>query len=230
MLSSPVYVNTELRSAKLQPRQPISPARLSSFSFCPSQPFNLLTFKPCNDLRSNSFPHTSLAAPHPLTPIESHPYKNHRGALLLACSERLGEGSHSSLPQSHQTPAHHVFSVTYKLPIFYPLCFDIHPCNGGVGRGSPVESLKNYFNFSEDSPRIVRQSQNFSSFAFTQLQTLSFSVSSKPCICHSYENTGGVGRFFPIWNTEIGWNAQAASSTIAHVRSLWALSLKENVR
>jgi hypothetical protein len=80
-----------------------------------------------------------------------------------------------------------VFSVTYKLPIFYPLCFDIHPCNGGVGRGSPVESLNNYFNFSEDSPRIVRQSQNFSSFAFTQLQTLSFSVSSKPCICHSYE-------------------------------------------
>ena len=31
----------------------------------------------------------------------------------------------------HQTSDTPLFSVTYKLPIFYPLCFQIHPCNGG---------------------------------------------------------------------------------------------------
>ena len=30
--------------------------------------------------------------------------------------------------------------------------------------------------------------------------TLPSSVSRKSCICHSYENTGGVGVFFPFWN------------------------------
>jgi hypothetical protein len=30
--------------------------------------------------------------------------------------------------------------------------------------------------------------------------TLPSSVSCKSCICHSYENTGGVGVFFPFWN------------------------------
>jgi hypothetical protein len=41
MLSSPVYANTELRSAKPQPRRATSQARLSFLSFCPSQPSNL---------------------------------------------------------------------------------------------------------------------------------------------------------------------------------------------
>src|SRR5882724_8649372 len=30
--------------------------------------------------------------------------------------------------------------------------------------------------------------------------TLPSSVSRNPFICHSYENTGGVGVFFPFWN------------------------------
>jgi hypothetical protein len=33
----------------------------------------------------------------------------------------------------HQISVSSVFSFTYKLPIFYLLCFDIHPCNGVVG-------------------------------------------------------------------------------------------------
>jgi hypothetical protein len=33
----------------------------------------------CNDLRSISFAVTFLATPHPLTPLLSHSYKNHRG-------------------------------------------------------------------------------------------------------------------------------------------------------
>src|SRR5713101_1372344 len=33
--------------------------------------------------------------------------------------------------------------------------------------------------------------------------TLPSSVSRKSCICHSYENTGGVGVFFPFWNSSL---------------------------
>ena len=67
----------------------------------------------CNDLRPNSFHFTSLAAPHPLTPIESHPYKNHRGAppifsvtvsYLFALLDQTGRVytniSHSGTPRS----------------------------------------------------------------------------------------------------------------------------------
>ena len=74
-------------------------------------------------------PLTSLAAPHPITLIESHPYKNHRG-----------RGYTRSFTPFHQIPSAAVFSCTYKLPIFYPLCFDIHPCNGGGGAPSDLKS------------------------------------------------------------------------------------------
>jgi hypothetical protein len=40
-------------------------------------------------------------------------------------------------------------------------------------------------------------------FLFIRLRTLSFSVSCKSCICHSYENTGGVYQLFPFWNSEV---------------------------
>ncbi len=33
--------------------------------------------------------------------------------------------------------------------------------------------------------------------------TLPSSVSCKSCVCHSYENTGGVGVFFPFWNSSL---------------------------
>src|SRR6266481_2881575 len=39
--------------------------------------------------------------------------------------------------------------------------------------------------------------------------TLPSSASRKSCICHSYENTGGVGVFFPFWlalNSDEGFN------------------------
>jgi hypothetical protein len=48
----------------------------------------------CNDLRSISFIVTSLAAPHLLTPVKSHPYKNHRGEGVP--SEVLPVASHES--------------------------------------------------------------------------------------------------------------------------------------
>jgi hypothetical protein len=47
----------------------------SQFCFSTFQPSNVQT---CNDPRPNSFPHTFLANPHPLNPLLSHSYKNHR--------------------------------------------------------------------------------------------------------------------------------------------------------
>src|SRR6266403_47868 len=41
---------------------------------------------------------------------------------------------------SHQPPSHlSLFSCTYKLPIFYPLCFDIHASDGGC---TPLQPTK----------------------------------------------------------------------------------------
>jgi hypothetical protein len=113
MLSSPVYV-------KLQPRQPVPPARVSCISFPRSQRSDVQTFQRFKD-PSKSLPHTFLATPHQLTPYPTTSYKNHRG-----------EGCTLSFTPFHQIPPAPVFSYTYKLPIFYPLCFHIHPCNGGV--------------------------------------------------------------------------------------------------
>jgi hypothetical protein len=55
-----------------------------------------------NDPRSNFFPLTSLAVPHPLTPIESHPCKNHRG-----------EGVFPTFQRANATP---VFATLTKTP------------------------------------------------------------------------------------------------------------------
>jgi hypothetical protein len=64
--------------------------------------------------------------------------------------------------------------------------------NCRVSLGSTYPFLKFHFNFSLLSPLITRHSPFFSSFLFKPLHTLSFSVSRKSRICHSYENTGGV--------------------------------------
>jgi hypothetical protein len=92
--------------AKLQPRRATSHARLSSISFRRSQRSNVPTFQSANDSASISHRITSLQKPQ-------------------------GEGCTLSFTPFHQIPAAPVFSYTYKLPIFYPLCFDIHTCNGG---------------------------------------------------------------------------------------------------
>jgi hypothetical protein len=75
--------------------------------------------------------------------------------------------------------------------------------NCRVSLGSTCPFLKFQFNFSLLSPFIARRSPFFSSFPFMRLHTLSFSVSRKSCICHSYENTGGVPQLFPLWNARL---------------------------
>src|SRR5437899_3300492 len=48
--------------------------------------------------------------------------------------------------------------------------------------------------------QITRETPQIPFFVFKSLRTLSFSVSRKSCVCHSYENCRGVYQQFPIWN------------------------------
>ena len=78
---------------------------------------------------AESHPRPPVSHPRLASPCFSHSrrldVRTFRGSDDLAC---------------HQIPSAPVFSSTYKLPIFYPLCFDIHPCNGG---GVPPSSQFN---------------------------------------------------------------------------------------
>jgi len=60
---------------------------------------------------------------------------------------------------------------------------------------TPAVSLRPY--------RLPCQKQDAQS-NFHSPYTLPSSVSSKSCVCHSYENTGGVGVFFPFRNSLVG--------------------------
>src|SRR6266404_8474883 len=51
------------------------------------------------------------------------------------------------------------------------------------------------------SPLITACAPVFQPFLFMHFRTLSFSVSRKSCICHSYENNRGVYQKFPFWNS-----------------------------
>src|SRR6266567_2331641 len=48
--------------------------------------------------------------------------------------------------------------------------------------------------------QITRETPLIPVFAFNSLRTLSFSVSCKSCVCHSYANRRGVYQQFPTWN------------------------------
>jgi hypothetical protein len=116
---------------------------------------------------------------------------------------------------SHQIPAAPLFSFTYKLPIFYPLCFDIHPCNGGGGTPLPTFQHTNaplrpgntsgtihvfYFHILPHS--FARWAQ-LNSFAINTFHTLSVAMGGYPpgapfsrmAFC-----SARIGRFaFPGW-------------------------------
>src|SRR6266567_7016133 len=48
--------------------------------------------------------------------------------------------------------------------------------------------------------QVTRETPRIPVFAFNSLRTLSFSVSYKSCVCHSYANGRGVYQQFPTWN------------------------------
>ena len=51
--------------------------------------------------------------------------------------------------------------------------------------------------------QITRETPRIPFFVFNSLRTLSFSVSCKSCVCHSYENCRGVYQQFPTWNESL---------------------------
>jgi hypothetical protein len=157
MLSSPVYVNTEPRSAEFHPRQPVSPAHLASPCFSCSRRLDVRTFG-----------RPDVLSIHPL------------------CFQTLPH----SFPQ-WTTPISFPFNRFHTLSIVM-----------GGGGYPTSKNLNHHFDSSSNSRRISSQSPHFSSFPFKGLRTLSFSVSCKSCICHSYENTRGVYQLFPKRNAE----------------------------
>src|SRR5713226_4465268 len=51
--------------------------------------------------------------------------------------------------------------------------------------------------------QITRETPRIPVFVFKILRTLSFSVSGKPCVCHSYANGRGGYQQFPTWNESL---------------------------
>jgi hypothetical protein len=76
--------------------------------------------------------------------FQSFPHSFHRdGGGTLAFKNLNHHFNLSSSLQAapfHQNYLRPFASTTYKLPIFYPLCFDIHPCNGGWVGVAPANS------------------------------------------------------------------------------------------
>jgi hypothetical protein len=144
MLSSPVY-------AKLQPRTDPPPARTRH---TPNFPFSI------HPLCFQTLPHSFAQW---TTPISFSFNRFHALSIVMGGggylnSKNLNHPFNSRpsprAPSFHQNHPRLFVSITYKLPTFYPLCFDIHPCNGGVGGGSTNKSLKknlNYFRISMET-------------------------------------------------------------------------------
>jgi hypothetical protein len=138
MLSSPVY-------AKHQPRRATSHARLSSISFRRSQRSNVFSIHP---LSFQALPHSFAQW---TTPISFSFNRFHTLCIVMggrgvSTSENLNHHFNCA-PSPHAAPIHQnrprpFVSTTYKLPIFYPLCFDIHPWNGGVPPSSRNGSIR----------------------------------------------------------------------------------------
>jgi hypothetical protein len=156
MLSSPVYAELNPRHASsvfsaLSVSSALSPVLIPSLqrfngpaperhsSALESSPYQSVTLSPTKR-PPKSFSSNTYGPPHKCCKQKTYgkpnsficnTYKKPGGAASTARSEHLGEGCTLSFTPFHQIPAAPVFSYTYKLPIFYPLCFDIHPCNGG---------------------------------------------------------------------------------------------------
>src|SRR5882672_2595864 len=74
-----------------------------------------------------------------------------------------------------------LFSYTYELPIFYPLCFDIHASDGGCGGCSKPSDVQT---FNDLSLLFSNSSVLFGATAHTQLSCLQ-------SLAHSFRRDGG---------------------------------------
>ncbi|SRR6266702_1469236 len=64
---------------------------------------------------------------------------------------------------------------------------------------TPSISLR--FIHGVSSAQITHETPQILFFVFKSLRTLSFSVSCKSCVCHSYANCRGVYQQFPFWHS-----------------------------
>ncbi len=69
--------------------------------------------------------------------------------------------------------------------------------------------------------QITRETPRIPVFVFNSLRTLSFSVSCKSCVCHSYANRRGVYQQFPSWNESLGYLQPDSSSLFSHPSGLF---------
>ncbi len=75
--------------------------------------------------------------------------------------------------------------------------------------------------------QITRETPQIPFFVFKSLQTLSFSVSCKSCVCHSYANRRGVYQQFPFWHSPFARYSNLSLFTF--LRTLYALSKKSTL-
>ncbi len=145
----------------------------------PARLFNVQTFRHSNVLTTftpNSFPLNSLADPHPLNPVASILYKKGggRGAFL---------GFQLSTVQPSNIP-------TWLDPKLFT-------CN----TYEPLRKCCKQKTYSETkSFRCNTYKKQGGPPPLFDLHTGTF-LRLIPFICHSYENTGGGGGFFPFWNS-----------------------------
>lgn len=150
---------------------------------------------------------TSFTDPHPLTPLESHRFKNR------------GEGCHLS---SCRVPVNPIECAVPKILLASSLeCADAKKLGGGVrpsylGAPHPAQLRANILLFV---PRLSTSSL-FSIFPYI----LPSYVCSKFFTCHSYEKRRGGTPCFPFWDwsydTHNGWVVSWASRS-ARARRAW---------
>src|SRR5260370_38689973 len=78
------------------------------------------------------------------------------------------------------------------------------------------------------SAQITHETPQIPFFVFKSLRTLSFSVSCKSCVCHSYANGRGVYQQFPTWNESLGHLQPHSCSLFSHSSELFCALAKLN--
>src|SRR6266404_2692671 len=81
----------------------------------------------------------------------------------------------------------------------FPLSFTLQACNLQTFQRFAALFILLCFVYIETDPRRLDVDPTAYSPTSCSPYTLPSSVSRKSCICHSYENTEGVGVFFPFW-------------------------------
>jgi len=181
--------------------------------------FHGLTSIPC-PLSPKSLPLNLFADPHPLNLVTSIFYKNSGGRAYPelhspACPDLIGDPvGITARPRlksfncnTYEPPHKCCKQKTYAIAKPFR-------CNTYKKPGGTSSKPNNFL-----SPLVSRRSNVRTSrpVPSNSPYTLPSFVSCKSSICHSYANTGGVGVFFPLWNSSRGVGAST------HLRAIIGL-------